>query len=69
VKAGETIEVTERGRPVAILGPVPVSAWDAMVSSGEVEPATRALDDLRPPADSGADLSGVLHTMRDEDRR
>ena len=44
VRMGETIEVTHRGAPVALLAPVPVDRIDRLVAAGEVtrgEPLTR----------------------------
>ena len=50
VEAGETIEVTDRGRPVALLTPRPgLSALDRLRAAGDVEPATARLEDLPPP--------------------
>src|ERR671919_263313 len=41
VQQGETIEVTDRGRPVALLTPVPEgSALERMRAAGEIEPVT-----------------------------
>ena len=50
VEAGETIEITDRGRAVAILAPLPAtSPLDRLRASGDIIPATRTLDDLPPP--------------------
>jgi prevent-host-death family protein len=50
VEAGATFEVTDRGRPVAVLGPVPdKSPLDRLRASGEVSTPTGSLDDLPPP--------------------
>jgi prevent-host-death family protein len=50
VEAGETIQVTDRGRPVALLGPLPESEpLERLRASGEVVPAVAALDDLPEP--------------------
>ena len=50
VEAGETIEVTDRGRPVAQLTPLPDRGEFARLrSSGEIIPATGRLDDLPDP--------------------
>lgn len=50
VEHGETIEVTDRGRPVALLSPLPAgSPLDALRASGEIDPATADLEDLPPP--------------------
>ncbi len=51
VARGERLEVTERGKPVAVLGPVDESgsALHRLVASGRVRPPTRDLLDLAPP--------------------
>ena len=38
VQAGETIEVTHHGTPVAVLGPVPADRIDRLVAAGDVAP-------------------------------
>ena len=49
--AGERLEVTERGRPVALLGPVGESESPVrrLVASGRAESAQGDLLDLAPP--------------------
>ncbi len=50
VEHGETIEVTDRGRPVALLTPHPTgSRLDRLRALGELEPAMGDLDDLPQP--------------------
>jgi prevent-host-death family protein len=50
VEQGETIEVTDRGRPVAVLSPPPDgSPLDRLRALGEIDPATADLDDLPEP--------------------
>lgn len=50
VEQGETIEVTDRGRPVALLSPLPEgSPLDRLRALGEIDPATGDLDDLPEP--------------------
>ena len=50
VEAGETIEVTDRGRPVAVLAPVPEGEpLSRLRAAGEVISATADLDDLPEP--------------------
>ena len=50
VEAGETFEVTDRGRPVAVLGPLPdAGALARLRASGEIESGGGSLDDLPPP--------------------
>jgi antitoxin (DNA-binding transcriptional repressor) of toxin-antitoxin stability system len=38
VRAGEAIEVTHHGVPVAVLAPVPAGRIDRLVASGDVTP-------------------------------
>lgn len=46
VKAGETVEITDRGQLVALLVPpgVAVSARDRLVRAGRLTPATSSFD-------------------------
>lgn len=73
VKAGETLEVTERGEPVAILGPrqaESISAIDRLIAEGRVTPATVDHRTLPPPppGEPGArPASEILQEMRDEE--
>lgn len=39
VQAGEILEVTEYGRPVARLVPLTLDRWDQLKAMGQVEPA------------------------------
>jgi prevent-host-death family protein len=50
VENGETIEITDRGRPVALLSPLPQgSPLERLRKAGEVGAATGELDDLPEP--------------------
>ena len=51
-EGGETLEVTERGRPVAVLAPLPERErlLDRLVSDGLARRATRAPSSIRLPA-------------------
>jgi prevent-host-death family protein len=51
VAAGETLEVTEHGRPVAVLAPLPggIDALEQMVRAGRARPPRRDLLALGPP--------------------
>lgn len=72
VRHGETIEITDRGRPVARLVPVSEDRWSALVAAGTVRPPTDpgALSQLQPvPLPAGKTLGKVLAQMRDEDER
>ena len=76
VKAGETLEVTEHGQPVAQLGPRPTkprSILDQMIADGRATAATRHPRDIPPPLPNpdpdGPTLTEILLQMRDEDAR
>jgi prevent-host-death family protein len=72
VEAGETIEVTDRGRPVAVLAPLPdQGALDRLRATGEVQAATGDLDELLPPLPvhpDGPTPSEVLAALRRDER-
>ncbi|MEM9610145.1 MAG: type II toxin-antitoxin system prevent-host-death family antitoxin [Actinomycetota bacterium] len=65
--AGETITITDRGRPVAQLTAIPASPLEALTAAGRARPARSALADLVAP-EPGPELSRVLQTMRDDER-
>jgi prevent-host-death family protein len=73
VKAGETLEVTDHGRPVANLEPIrtPVLTGLARLEAeGHVTPARFDHRTLKPPPSiPGRPLSEILQEMRDEDER
>ena len=70
--AGETIIVTDRGRPVARLVPERVrGGLDALRLAGRLIPPTRALSELPPPlpAEPGTQsLSAILADLRENER-
>lgn len=72
VQAGETFEVTDRGRPVALLTPLPASGpLGRLRAAGEVAPAEAAFDDLPAPLpvpDGCPTPSAVLAQLRAEER-
>ena len=50
VERGESIEITDRGRPVALLSPLPSgSPYQQLLAEGEIILATRDLNDLPEP--------------------
>jgi len=50
VEAGETIEITDRGRPVAVLAPLPDgNSLERLRASGDLVPATAGFDTLPEP--------------------
>ena len=69
VARGETLEVTDRGHPVARLVPVSTDAWTDMIASGRVTLAADEADIVdEAPADYGVDASAVLAAMRADER-
>ncbi|HVP01206.1 MAG TPA: type II toxin-antitoxin system prevent-host-death family antitoxin [Solirubrobacteraceae bacterium] len=63
VEAGEVFEITDRGRPVAHLTPVPRGGTLARLrAEGRIIPPTRRLEDLPPPLKPkpGVPLPGEL---------
>jgi prevent-host-death family protein len=68
VEAGERLVVTERRRPVALLGPLPETddILDYLTAIGEVTEASGDLLDLPPPrpAPPGPSLSEILDDLR-----
>jgi prevent-host-death family protein len=69
-RAGESIEVTEHGRPVArIVGIPAASALDRMIAEGRATGSSGDLLDLKPlPPRAGRPLSKVLAEMRHRER-
>jgi prevent-host-death family protein len=72
VQRGETIEVTDRGRPVARLVPVPHEAGlEELTASGRMAPARSDALELGPPlaAVAGRPLpSETLAELRSDER-
>jgi prevent-host-death family protein len=69
VARGESIRVTDRGRPVAMLVPLRGSPWDELVASGRVWPPEDDTDLLdEEPEDFGIDASGNLARLREDER-
>jgi len=46
VRSGETIEVTDRGRPIARLVPIRERTWQDLIEDGVVTPPSDVDDDL-----------------------
>jgi prevent-host-death family protein len=69
VANGEAIEVTDRGRPVAHLVPVPRpdDALGELLRSGRLK-TPESDSDLEPPENFGLDASGRLADMRAHER-
>lgn len=49
VEGGESIEITDRGRPVAILGPLPDDPLARLKAAGDLEPGEGDISDLPEP--------------------
>lgn len=73
VQSGQTVEITDRGRPVAVLAPIPTtgSSLEQLRASGDIEPASASFDDLPEPLDLNVDgltVSGALDRLRRDER-
>jgi prevent-host-death family protein len=70
-EAGETIEVTDRGRPVARLAPLPAaeSILDRLIAEGKMTPATADIASLGPPlppTPGARPLSEIVDELRED---
>ncbi|MEP9392378.1 type II toxin-antitoxin system prevent-host-death family antitoxin [Gordonia sp. VNQ95] len=65
--AGETVTITDRGRPVAQMTAIPASPLRRRLQGGTARPPRRALRDLPEPL-PGPNLSEALAAMRDDER-
>lgn len=72
VEQGEVIEITDRGRPVARLTPLPTGTpLEQMRASGEIEPASGDIEDLPDPLvlpDGVETPSAALARLRSQER-
>ena len=69
VEAGETIEVTDRGRPVARIVPVMPNSYARLVAEGRIRLGRGGLRELPPPIPlpEGVEPPSLLVSrMRDE---
>ncbi len=72
VERGESIQITDRGRPVALLSPLPTgSPYRQLRAEGQIELASGELEDLPeplplPPGQESA--SSVLARLRADER-
>jgi len=70
---GQPIQITDRGRPIAYLTPVPrtQSRIDQLRASGRIRPAKGSWRDLGPPLrlePGEKSLSAILEEMRADER-
>ena len=71
VAAGETVTITDRGRPVARLVPIGEGSLSDLVEAGRARPARRKLSDLGPPPRRSAgapELSRLVDKLRADER-
>ncbi|GAA4682448.1 type II toxin-antitoxin system Phd/YefM family antitoxin [Phytohabitans rumicis] len=70
VEHGETVEVTNRGRPIARIVPITTDALSDLVAAGTVAPATISGPIPMPttPAEPGSEAGALLSELREEER-
>jgi prevent-host-death family protein len=71
VEHGESIEITDHGRPVAVLVPVPDDPLERLRAAGELTQPDGDLDDLPEPlplAPGSEPASSVLARLRADER-
>ena len=69
VASGESLEVTDRGRPVALLVPVRGDDWQDLLAAGRVVRPTQDGDVVdEAPSDFGIDASATLSAVRENER-
>ena len=68
VESGETLSVTRRGEPVAVLSPVSgrASIIDRLAAEGRVVPATARLEDLDPPPPPNLGERSISEALEEE---
>lgn len=64
VAAGESLTVTDRGRPIAQLTPPGVDGWEQLVASGRVTLPTRQGALTIPPAKTSRTSAEILAELR-----
>ena len=71
VQNGESIEITDRGRPVAMLTPLSEDPLTRLIASGDLEPSDGSLADVPEPLtlpDGAESPSSVLARLRRDER-
>lgn len=64
VAAGETLTITDRGRPVAQLSPAQPDLWDDLVASGRVQLPTTSGPLTHPARKSDRTSAQILDDVR-----
>lgn len=70
VERGETVEITRRGRVIAVMSPVGTAGeLDDWITDGRVVPATEGGPFTTPsgPAATGTEAGGLIRALRDEE--
>jgi prevent-host-death family protein len=71
VQDGESIQITDRGRPVAVLGPLPEDPLDRLRAAGDLHDSEGDLADLPQPLPlplGSESPSSVLARLRRDER-
>ena len=71
VENGQSIQITDRGRPVAVLAPLPADPLERLIATGDLQPSDGDIADLPEPLQlpAGAELpSAVLARLRQDER-
>jgi prevent-host-death family protein len=70
VELGETVEVTNRGRPIARIVPIAVDTMADLIANGAVAPPTVTGPVPMPtlPAQAGPEAGQLVSDLRDEER-
>jgi prevent-host-death family protein len=70
VEEGESIEITDRGRPVAVLAPLPADPVERLRAAGDLQASEGEIAELPEPlvTSSGVELpsDGLARLRRDE---
>ena len=71
VQRGDRFEVTDHGRPVALLIPLPDDPYERLIATGRMKQGKRNLHSLSEPLPTAPDeplLSEILEEMRADER-
>jgi len=71
VEDGESIEITDRGRPVAVLAPLPADPLAKLIAAGELQACEGDIRDLPEPLSLPAGVeapSVALARLRSDER-